>query len=86
MDDEVVEQMEGQLEAHMAVSEFVCRIVIRNNVTRHVYTGLCDDVMTKWVTVQPWDGRIRFTRGTYMDSNSQEILVFEEDEDEYGEW
>ena len=86
MDDEIVEQMEGQLEAHMVVSEFGHEFVERNGLARHVYTGLCDDVMTKWVTVQPWNGKIRFAGGVYMDSNGREILVFEEDESEYNDW
>lgn len=53
---------------------------------RHVYVGLCDGVLTKWVTFEDWNGKLRFTGGGYEDSNGREILVFEDDEDGWGEW
>lgn len=55
--------------------------------SRHVYTGLCDGVKTRWITFQhPWNGKLRFVRGEYMDSDTKEILVYEEDEEEYSLW
>lgn len=52
----------------------------------HVYTGLCDDVMTKWITKTPWDGKISFLGGDYFDTHGQEIIVFENGEDGFEEW
>ncbi|RPF82127.1 MAG: hypothetical protein CBC65_000870 [Rhodothermaceae bacterium TMED105] len=53
---------------------------------RHVYVGLCDGVLTKWVTFSAWDGKLRLVEGVYKDTKGREILVFEDDEDEWDEW
>lgn len=53
---------------------------------RHVYFGTCDGVPMKWITFTKWDGSIRFVNGKYTDTKGKEILVFEDDEDEWYEW
>lgn len=80
------------MEGELVVSEFDVRQLEHRKVakegfgTRHVYSGMCDGVLTKWVTVSKWDGRLRFANGNYADTQGKEILVFEDDEDEWYEW
>lgn len=55
--------------------------------SHHVYTGMCDAQLTRWVTVSPWNGFLRFTNeGRYEDADGHDVLVYEDDEDEFGEW
>ena len=56
-------------------------------IPHFLYEGICNDVPTKWITKTKWDYKIilqmRNNIMTYRDSDGDEILVFEEDEDEY---
>lgn len=74
-------------EATFEVTTMTHEVVTRSGVgERHVYGCVCDDVATKWITRQPWDGKLRFVDGTYLDSHEEEVVIVEEDEDEYAEW
>ena len=69
------------------VKEMEHRVVVHKLLgTRHVYVGLCDGVLTKWVTLEKWNGTLRLIEGVYKDSKGGEILVFEDDEDEWDAW
>ena len=69
------------------IKEMEHRIVVHKTLgKRNVYVGLCDGVLTKWVTLDTWNGKLRFTGGVYKDTKGGEILVFEDDEDEWLEW
>jgi len=61
-------------------------IKINENVY-YVYEGTCDGTPTKWITKTKWDYKINVkmivNELKYMDSNNDEILVFEEDDEEY---
>lgn len=60
-----------------------------NGVKVYIYFGLCNGIPTKWITQSEWDYKLSIQRnedGTgfdYIDSKNQEILVFEQDEEEW---
>ena len=57
------------------------------NIQHFVYEGSCDGILTKWITKTKWDGKIIIQlikkKLKYMDSNGNEILIFDEDDIEY---
>jgi len=63
---------------------------IVNGIEHYVYTGLCNGILTKWITRTEWDYKIsvKFNREKgeldYCDSNKHEIFVYEEDEEDFG--
>ena len=57
-----------------------------DGIVYHVYSGICDGIPTKWITMNPWDGTIVFQHGMYKDGNGAEMFVYESDETEYAEW
>ena len=58
-----------------------------NGIGRLVYEGTCDGVPTKWVTKSSWNYKIHVqlvhSGVMYSDDNGEEILVFDEDDEEY---
>lgn len=60
------------------------KIVRKDKIDWFVHTGFCDGIPTKWITQGKWDGKIRIKVENgeiiYRDSNSKELLVFENDE------
>jgi hypothetical protein len=62
---------------------------INNNKFKFVYSGLCDNIKTKWITKSEWDFKIKIRSNKelkeieYFDSNDEIILVFEYDEEDY---
>ena len=62
---------------------------IVNGIKVYICMGLCNNIATKWVTRSKWDYTIRIqmnstrTDVVYIDSNGHEMLVFEDDEDEW---
>ena len=54
---------------------------------KHVYSGLCNGIPTKWITKTKWDYSItvKIVDGElmYKDSKGNEILIYEDDEEEY---
>ena len=62
-----------------------------NGVRVHVYVGRCDGRNTKWITQGPWDFKLRVqmnsdrTDVVYIDSKNQEVIVCEDDDEEW-EW
>jgi hypothetical protein len=68
--------------------------ITRDSKIMHVYEGQCqseswtnNSFLTRWITQSPWDGKLtlKMTDGgmIYMDSSGKEMLVYEEDEEEY---
>jgi hypothetical protein len=63
--------------------------IIKSKDTQYfVYEGTCDGIPTKWITKSKWDGRIKIKMSKregikYIDSEGKEVLVLEEDDDEY---
>ena len=62
-----------------------------NGVRVNVYVGRCDGRRTKWITQDPWDFKLRVqmnadrTEVVYIDSKNQEVIVCEDDDEEW-EW
>ena len=88
MEMEPVEEDQSGFESKIEVQGLAHRVVVKSGEKHYVYTGFCDDTLTKWITKNPWDGVIRFSalHGTYLDARGCEILVYEDDEDEFGDW
>lgn len=81
------ETQESLFVSTFRVEELEHRKVVKEGVgKRHVYVGLCDGVMTKWITSGVWDGKLRLVNGEYKDARGHEILVLEDDEDEWEDW
>lgn len=78
---------EDVFEATFEVATMTHEVVTRNGFgERHVYGCVCEDVATRWITMHEWDGKLRFVEGAFWDSRGGEVIVVEEDDDEYGEW
>ena len=62
---------------------------IINNKVHHIYIGTLDGVPTKWITKTRWKDKkinMRFDKKkgiVYYDSKGNEILCYEEDQEEY---
>ena len=60
-----------------------------NGIKLYIYVGICNDIDTKWVTQSKWDYKLRIqmnedrTELNYIDSKNQEVLVYENDEEEW---
>ena len=60
-----------------------------NDTILYIYVGLCNNKLTKWITQSVWDYKLRFqikedkSGIDYIDSKNQEVLVYENDEDEW---
>ena len=58
-----------------------------NEITLFIYVGMCNNILTKWVTLSPWDYRLKILKNdehpdvVYIDSNNCEILCLEQSED-----
>jgi hypothetical protein len=57
------------------------------NIQHFVYEGICDGILTKWITKLTWDGKINIQiinkKLKYIDSHGNEILIFDENDIEY---
>tara|TARA_Y100000389_G_C16953626_1_gene267670 strand:+ start:93 stop:344 length:252 start_codon:yes stop_codon:yes gene_type:complete len=77
MNKEDIEQM--QLSHHL-----------EGGVNYFIYSGDCNGIQTKWITTGEWDGEIKTVLHdgelTYLDSNNNKMLVYEDDEQEYYNW
>ena len=55
-----------------------------------MYTEICNGIKTKWVTETEWNYGIKISivnqEIMYKDNNGKNILVYEDDEDEWSEW
>jgi len=62
---------------------------IVNGKNLYIYVGLCNNVVTKWVTQTKWDYKVKIQMNdanndiVYTDSKNQEMFCFEKDEDEW---
>ena len=60
-----------------------------NGIKLYIYVGICNDIPTKWITQSKWDFKLRIqmnedrTGLDYIDSANQEVLVYENDEEEW---
>ena len=56
-------------------------------ITYFVHQGICNGIETKWITKSPWDYSItiKFVNDelVYLDSNMDDMFVYEVDEEEY---
>lgn len=71
--------------------------LIKNNITYYIYKGTCQqqikmgvlrDIPTKWITKNnKWDFKLTLKRKNgalrYFDSYGEEVMVWEEGEEEY---
>ncbi len=64
----------------------IYKIKIKDNEL-FVHEGTCNGIPTKWVTHSKWNFKIKVqminNEIKYKDSDGNEILVFEEDDEEY---
>jgi len=53
----------------------------------YVYEGLCNEIPTKWITKSEWDEKININFSStgiiYTDSYGDEIIVLEEDDEDW---
>jgi len=65
-------------------------IIKKNNKKYYVYIGICDNILTKWITQSKWNGiYIQFYNDNfilYKDSKNKEILIYEDDENGWYNW
>ena len=51
-----------------------------------IYVGMCNNILTKWVTQSPWDYKLKIQKNdeqpdfVYIDSKNCEILCLEQNE------
>jgi hypothetical protein len=58
-----------------------------NGITLFIYVGMCNNILTKWVTQSQWDYKLKIQKhderpdAIYIDSNHCEILCLEQSEE-----
>jgi hypothetical protein len=58
-----------------------------NGIKLYIYIGICNDILTKWVTQSKWDFKLHIQMNEarngidYIDSKNQEVIIYEKDEE-----
>jgi hypothetical protein len=61
-----------------------------NGKNLYIYVGMCNNVLTKWVTQTKWNYKVKIQMNdanndiVYIDSKNQEMFCFEKDDED--EW